>query len=277
MVFLNPRPLVIRCGLDSGMRRLTWITLIAATRLFAADPRIGSWKLVSAQSVLDPPRKLVVTREGRGVHAVISGDIHMDFSATWDGHDNPVRNVPAFNQIAIRRIDKNQAELTEKKDGAKVASVLQKISKEGRELTITTHRVGHPDDINVLRRSGGVRDAANPFVGEWTQDLSETRLRQGLLLRIEPAGKDEVHFSGDFSYTAKFDGNDYLLKGSANDTVAITLTDPRTVESKYKRGDQVVEKDRWVVSADGLQMTVTTTGMPVDGESLKEDLTFSKQ
>ncbi len=259
------------------MIRLTGVTLMAATQLCAADPRIGTWKLVSAQSVLDPPRKLVVMREGQGVHAVVSGDIHMEFSATWDGHDNPVRNVPAFNRIAIRRIDKNQAELTEKKDGVKVASVLQKISKEGRELTITTHQGGRPDQINVLRRSGGTRDAANPFVGEWTQDLSETRLRQGLLLRIEPAGKDEVHFSGEFSYTAKFDGNDYLLKGSTNDTVAITLTDARTVESKYKRGDHVVEKDRWVVSADGLQMTVTTTGMSVDGESLEEELTFSKQ
>jgi hypothetical protein len=35
-----------------------------------------------------------------------------------------------------------------------------------------------------------------------------------------------------------------------NDTVAIILTDARTVESTYKRGDQVVKKDRWVVSAD---------------------------
>ncbi len=258
------------------MLRLTCFALIA-TQLSAADPRIGTWKLVSAQSVLDPPRKLVVTREGQGVHAVVSGDIHMEFSATWDGHDNPVLNVPAFNRIAIRRIDKNQAELTEKKDGVKVVSVLQKISKDGRELTVTTHQPGHPDEINVLRRSGGARDAASPFVGEWTQDLSETRLRQGLLLRIEPAGTDEVHFSGDFSYTAKFDGKDYLLKGSPNDTVAIALTGARTVESKYKRGDEVVEKDRWVVSADGLQMTVTTTGTPVEGESLKEDLTFSKQ
>jgi hypothetical protein len=259
------------------MLRLTWVTLIVATQLCAADPRIGTWKLVSAHSVLDPPRTLVVMREGLGVHVVVSGDIHMEFSATWDGHDNPVRDVPAFNRIAIRRIDKIQAELTEKKNGVKIASVLQKISKEGRELTITTHQAGRPDEINVLRRSGGTRDAANPFVGEWTQDLSETRLRQGLLLRIESAGKDEVHFSGEFSYTAKFDGNDYLLKGSTNDTVAIALIDARTVESRYKRGDQVVEKDRWVVSADGLQMTVTTTGMPVDGESLKEDLTFRKQ
>ena len=104
----------------------------------------------------------------------------------------------AFNQIAIRRIDKNQAELIEKKDGATVALVLEKISQAGRELTMVTHQAGHPDEINVLRRSGGTKDAGNPFVGEWTQDLSETRLRQGLILKIEAVGKDEVHFSGDF-------------------------------------------------------------------------------
>jgi hypothetical protein len=249
----------------------------AAMQLWAADPRIGTWKLVSAQAVLDPPRKLVVTREGRGVHAVVSGDIRMEFSATLDGHDNPVRNFPAFNLIAIRRIDKNQSELIEKKDGATVALVQEKISQAGKELTMVTHQAGHADEINVLRRSGGAKDAGNPFVGEWTQDLSETRLRQGLILRIEPVGKDEVHFAGDFSYTAKLDGKDYPLKGSPNDSVAISLVDPRTVESIYKRGDQVVERDRWMVSADGSRLTVTTTGMPVDGETLKEELTFSKQ
>ena len=31
------------------------------------------------------------------------------------------------------------------------------------------------------------------------------------------------------------------------------------------------------VRQSGLRLTVTTTGMPADGESLKEDLTFSKQ
>jgi hypothetical protein len=253
------------------------IAAVAAMQLWAADPRIGTWKLVSAQAVLEPPRKLVVTRQGQGIHAVVSGDIRMEFSATLDGHDNPVRNFPAFNQIAIHRIDKNQSELIEKKDGATVALVLEKISQAGRELTMVTHQAGHPDDINVLRRSGGLKDAGNPFVGEWTQDLSETRLRQGLLLKIEPVGKDEVHFSGDFSYTARLDGKDYLLKGSPNDTVAISLIEPRTVESTHKRGDQIVERDRWVVSADGLRLTVTTTGTPADGELLREDLMFIRQ
>ena len=60
----------------------------------------------------------------------------MELSATWDGNDNPVRNVPAFNQVAIHRIDKNEAEVTEKKGGVTVVLVLQKISKQGTELTL---------------------------------------------------------------------------------------------------------------------------------------------
>jgi hypothetical protein len=57
-----------------------------------------------------------------------------------------------------------------------------------------------------------VKAADNLFAGEWTQDLSKTRLRQGLALKIEADGKDEVRFSGDFSYSARFDGKKYDLR-----------------------------------------------------------------
>jgi hypothetical protein len=259
------------------IERFTWIALLAAAQLWAPDPRIGTWKLISAQSVLDPPRKLTITRQDRGVHVVVSGSPRIEFSANWDGRDYPVQNVPAFNRVAMRRLDRNQAELTERKDGMLVATVRDRISKDRKELTIVTIQAGRANQLNVLRRSGGVNDAANPFVGEWTEDLSKTRLRQGLLLKIEPDGKDGVHFSGEFSYTARFDGKDYLLKDSRNDTVTLAVIDAHTVESTYKRGDQVVERDRWVTSTDGLQMTVTTTGVLAAGESLKEELVFRRQ
>ena len=54
------------------------------------------------------------------------------------------------------------------------------------------------------RGRGGAKVADNLFAGEWTQDLSKTRLRQGLVLKIEADGKDGVRFSGDFSYTRPF-------------------------------------------------------------------------
>lgn len=258
-----------------SMLKVMWIVLISA-RLFAADPRIGTWKLVSADSHLTPPRVLSITHAGKGVHVSISG-VHIEFTSNWDGHDNHVQNVPAFNQIVMRRIGKDQAEIKEKKNGALVATLHHKVSNDRKELTTTTIQPGHEDQITVWARTGGPHDAGNPFIGEWTEDFSKTRLRQGLVIRIEPDGKDGVHFAGDFSYTANFDGRDYPLKNSPDDTVALKLIDPHTVDSIYKRGDEIADQDRWVVSADGRQMTLTTTGLLGTGEQIKETLAFQKQ
>ena len=206
----------------------------------------------------------------------MSGETHLDFTAKWDGHETPVPGNPAFNQVELHRIDKKQAEVKEKKDGAVVATVRDKLSQDGNELTITTASAGHADQITVWTRSGGAKVADDPFAGEWTQDLSKTRLRQGLLLKIEADGNDGVRFSGDFSYTARFDGKQYDLKNSRNDTVTLQLVDPHTVDAIYRRDDQVTQKDRWVVSADGQQMTLTTTGTLETGQHVTEKLVFQE-
>jgi len=254
-----------------------WIMflMLVTVRVWAGDPRIGTWKLISADSSLNPPRVLSIAHAGKGVQVKISG-VNIEFKSGWDGHDNHVQNIPAFNQIVMRRIGKDQAEIKEKKNGALVATLHDKLSTDRKELTTTTVQPGREDQITVWERSGGAHDAGNPFIGEWTQDFSKTRLRQGLVIKIEPNGNG-VHFAGDFSYTANFDGRDYPLKDSRNDTVAVALIDPHTVNSTYKRGDDVAEQDRWVVSADGQQMTMTNTGTLGTGERIKETLIFRKQ
>jgi hypothetical protein len=259
-----------------GLLLLLAATQLGAADLRAADPRIGSWTLISAQSTLDPPNKLSITPLHGGVHVVMSGDTHFDFTAKWDGHEAPVPGNPAFNQIVLRKIDKKQAEVTEKKDGAVVATVRDKVSGDGKELTITTASKGRPDQIAVWARSGGAKHASDPFAGEWTQDLSKTRMRQGLTLKIEADGKDGVRFSGDFSYAARFDGKQYDLKNSRNDTVKLQLVDAHTVDATYLRDDKVAQEDRWVVSADGRKMTLTTTGTLETGQHIKEKLVFQQ-
>jgi hypothetical protein len=252
------------------------LSLLAAIQP-GGDPRVGSWKLVSAQSALNPPNKLSITALHHDVHVIMSGDIHLDFTAKSDGHDTPVSGNPAFNHVELHKIDKRQAEVKEMKDGAVVATIRDVLSNDGRELTITTASKSRADQVSVWTRSGGAKVAADPIAGEWTQDLSKTRLRQGLVLKIEPDGNGGVRFSGDFSYTARFDGKQYDLQNSRNDTVTLQLVDPRTVDSIYQRDNQVAQKDRWVVSADGQQMTLTTTGTYESGQHITEKLVFQKQ
>jgi len=258
------------------MRKLAMLGLVAAIQL-GADPRIGSWSLISAESALDPPNKISITSLHDRVHVVLSGDTHLDFTAKFDGHETSVQGNPAFNQIELRRIGKHQAEIKEKKDGAIVAMIRDKISTDGNELTSTTSQPGRGNQITVWTRSGGAKVANDLFAGEWTEDLSKTRLRQGLVLKIEADGQDGVHFSGEFSYTARFDGKEYDLKNSGNDTVTLALVDAHTVDSIYRRNNQITQKDRWLVSADGQQMTLTTTGTLEGGQQVTEKLVFRKQ
>jgi hypothetical protein len=251
--------------------------LLATFQSGAADPRIGSWTLVSAQSNLDPPNRLAITPVHAGTHVVMSGETHLDFTANSNGHQSPAPGNLSFNQIELRRIDKRQAEVKEEKDGTVVATVREKISNDGNELTSTTASVGHADKITVWTRSGGKKVPNDLFAGEWTQDLSKTRLRQGLVLKIEADGSGGIRFSGDSSYTAHFDGKQYDLKNSRNDTVTLELVDPHTVDASYQRDNQITQKDRWVVSADGRQMTLSTTGTLETGQRVTEKLVFKKQ
>jgi hypothetical protein len=262
---------------EDHLYKLALLGVFAALQFGAADPRIGSWTLISAQSSLDPPNKLSVTSQHGAVHLVISGETHVDFTARVDGRESSVQGNPAFNQIELHRIDKHQVEVKEKKDGALVTTIRDKLSKDGNELTSTTSQNGRGDKITVWTRSGGKKSATDLFSGEWTEDLSKTRMRQGMTLKIEADGNGGVRFAGDFSYSARFDGKEYDLKNSRNDSVTLQLVDAHTVDSIYRRDDQITQRDRWVVSGDGAEMTLTTSGTLETGQQTKETMVFRRQ
>lgn len=255
---------------------LLLLGLLATFQSGVSDPRIGSWTLLSAQSSLDPPNRLSITPLHDGVHVLMSGETHLDFSANWNGHKSSAPGNLGFDQIELHKIDKKQVEVKEEKGAAVVATIREKISSNGNEMTSTAESAGKPDQITVWTRSGGKKVAADPFAGEWTEDLSKSRQRQGLVLKIEQ-DDSAVRFLGDDSYTARFDGKPYDVRNSRNDTVTLQLVDSHTVDATYRRDDQVSEKDRWVVSADGQQMTLTSTGTLETGQRFTEKLLFRKQ
>jgi hypothetical protein len=207
----------------------------------------------------------------------MSGDRHFDFTAKANNHPSPAPGNAGFNEIQLHRIDKRQSEVKEMKDGAIIATVRDKLSNDGKELTITTVSAGHPDQITVWARTGGAKAAHDPLAGEWTEDLGKSRLRQGMTLKIDPDGNGGVRFSGDYSYDARFDGKPYDLKNSRNDTVKLQLVDPHTVTAVYLRDDQIAQKDKWTVSTDGQELTVVTTGVLETRQHVNETLTFKKQ
>ena len=241
------------------------------------DPRIGSWTLVAAQSALDPPNTLSILPVPNGVHVLMAGEVHLDFTARTDGHESAVPGNPAFNQIEFHRMGKKGTEVREKQDGVLVATVREQLSNDGKELTVRTLRANHPDQVTVWTRSAGTAAAGNSFNGNWTEDLGKTRLREGLVLKIVPDGSDGVRFSGEGSFTGRFDGKQYNVQNSRNDTVQLALADPHTVDEAYRRDNQITQRDRWVVSPDGRRMTLTSKGTLETGQRLSETLVFQKQ
>ncbi len=251
--------------------------MFVAVQPGGADPRIGSWTLVSAQSTMEPANRLSITPVPNGTHVVMSGETHLDFTANTNGQQAPAPGNLGFNQIQLHRANKHQAEVREMKDGALVATVREKLSPDGTELTSTTSSPGHAPQITVWVRSGGTKNPKDPFAGEWTQDLSKTRMRQGSLIKIESDGRGGVRFLGDYSYTARFDGKPYDVKNSRNDDVTLSLADPHTVDETFRRDNQVTQKDHWQVSADGQQMTLSATATLETGQHVTEKLVFKKQ
>jgi hypothetical protein len=253
------------------------LLFLLAFQTGTADPRIGSWTLVAAQCSLDAPNKLIITPVEGGMHVVMSGETHLDFTANSNGHQAPAPGNFGFNQIELHRAGRKQADVQEKKDGTLIATVREKLSNDGNELTSTTMMSGKPDQITVWMRTGGAKVARDPFSGEWTEDMSKTRMKQGVQLKIEANGSGGVRFLGGYSYSGRFDGKPYDLQNSRNDTVTLALINPHTVETISRRDSQITQKDQWVVSADGQQMTESTTGTLETGQRLTEKLTFKKQ
>jgi hypothetical protein len=263
----------------SGDAILTFMMLamFAGAQPVVADPRVGTWTLVSAQSDMQPPDRLSITPVADGTHIVMSGETHLDFTANSNGKQAAAPGNLGFNQIELHRIDRHQAEVREMKDGLLIATVREKLSNDGNELTSTTSSVGHAPQVTVWTRSGGAKDAKDPFKGDWMQDLSKSRMKQGMVVKIEADGSGGVRFTSDYSYTARFDGKPYDVRNFRNDTVELALADAHTVDETFRRDNQVTQKDRCQVSTDGKQMTCTIAATLETGQHVNERLAFRKQ
>ncbi len=136
-----------RCFFVSG-------TFLAATLAFTAvawgaDSNVGTWKVNVAKSKYSPgpaPKSQTLTIEANdgGIKYTAQGEnaqgapIHVEFTAKYDGMDNPVTGSPEFTSIAYKRIDAHTVESTTKKDGTVMSTSRAVISKDGKTRTLTT-------------------------------------------------------------------------------------------------------------------------------------------
>ena len=132
----------------------------------------------------------------------------------------------------------------------------------------------------------------NPIVGTWKLNVAKSTFIPGpgwrsqtRTYRATPGGAS-VSWTGvgargetmRVSYSYKYDGKDYPMKGSANyDTLNAVAVDDHTVRSEEKRAGKVVGIAVRKVSADGKVLTITDDGINRKGEKFSQVLVFDRQ
>src|SRR5262245_2878004 len=115
------------------------VLAVAGVSYAQSDPAVGTWKLNVAKSKYTPgplPKSNTVTIAAvpNGVHVTAKGEdaagkpTGIDYTATADGKDMPVKGAPAYDTTAMKRVDANTTEQTRKKEGKTVQTVTRKIS-----------------------------------------------------------------------------------------------------------------------------------------------------
>ena len=125
--------------------------VVGSTRTVSAqsDPAIGTWKLNTAKSKYNPgpmPKSntITITAVASGLHVVAKGEdaagkpTGIEYTATSDGKDSPVKGAPAYDTTSLKRVDANTTEQTRKKEGKTVQTVTRKVSADGKTMTVTT-------------------------------------------------------------------------------------------------------------------------------------------
>lgn len=116
--------------------------------------------------------------------------------------------------------------------------------------------------------------ASNPFVGYWALEPLKSTFNpdakpekrvtwfqvMGDSITHTREQQDGFGSTQQMKYTAKFDGKDYPVSGSAMDTVALKRTGPSSFERVGKIRGEVVENVTFTVSPDGKTLTLAAKG-----------------
>jgi hypothetical protein len=238
----------------------TLLCFFLAAQIYAADPRLGTWKLVSIRATMDPPTTMTFTVESGGVH--MSYVCCAEYSAKLDDHAYPVKGSTAYDQVSLHLIDANTIDGVRKKDGKETATVRYQVSdRDPNQLRMTITPTGGAAEYQFFNRKGQSTNASNKVIGTWVRDESKTAQLYLQTLQFTAEGSSSVRcevVSEGVGYTAALDGKDStsLRNDPLHDSVAVHVIDADKVEDVFKAKGKVVETVRYTVSDGGKTLTV---------------------
>jgi uncharacterized ParB-like nuclease family protein len=143
------------------------ILMIGTGAALAADPVIGTWKLIVAKSTFSPGpalksqiRSYAESAQGTTLTIKTTAADGKESTATLtfkeDGKPYAVSGNPDFDMVSVTRVDAMTVHSTQTKAGATVGTGVRTVSKDGKTLTFAqkgTHASGGKyDDVLVYDR-----------------------------------------------------------------------------------------------------------------------------
>jgi len=249
------------------MHNLNVAVLIIASAsgvLQAADPWIGTWRIVPNKTRLDPASWFRIGADGDGFRYVTSGGL--SYRANFDGKEYPVMGSSAFDAMKWRRIDARTVEGTRMKEGKPIGIETHVSSPDGQTRTATLKGTSETGDtfqsVSVYKRTAGDPSPVNPLLGEWEAEPSMNQ-SDFAPFRFEGVDGGLRYFTGATTlYTVKYDGNSTVSSNPVFDEVSLRRIDDRTIEITQKKNGKVVTTWRYEAAPDG--KTLNGTGFRVD-------------
>jgi hypothetical protein len=181
-----------------------------------------------------------------------------------DGKDYPVAGSPYFSTIAVRVIDANRIEITEKLAGKTVYSETDAVASGGNTLVQRMIDTAAPNGEAMTATETFKRVSASPagsslISGLWQVVKIEGASENGMSVTYRSTGDglEASNPSGE-GYSAKFDGKEYPIHGEpAHNTVSLQRIDANTIVETDKQDGVIHYQVRMTLSPDGKSMQVT--------------------
>ena len=118
--------------------------------VYAADVQVGTWKINLAKSKYSPanlaPKSTTVKNDAVDGGVKITVDtvdytgkaLHYEYTVKYDGKDNAVKGDPNRDMTAMKKIDDNTFDQTNKKGGKVTTTSKIVYARDGKSRTITT-------------------------------------------------------------------------------------------------------------------------------------------
>jgi hypothetical protein len=247
---------------------LSATALCGSTLCLAQSPFDGTWRIDMSQTKFSPKPQVFYVSQGWYHCESCSPSI----TIPADGQDHAVSGQ-TYDALSVDASDPHSLKLVTKKDGKVISESSRTVSANGKTLTVksTSHPMNSDKPITsaVSAKLVGIAPAGvHATSGSW-QILNLTVSENDLIYTYKTAG-DEFTMTtpaGD-SYSAKFDGADYPVKGAYGyDAVSLKKISDHSIEETDKRGGKVVEVATSTVSADGKSMIVVDTDKVTDRTS----------